>query len=107
MYDPVNDILLWSGKHDLWENNTLKVHAILTLWMVINYELFCSSGDIFENVDEVKANFLDCIRDKEKNYYNQLQIGVPSFETEDDDFLNSQAFLDWCEEPKLKKQKTT
>ncbi|KAK3092463.1 hypothetical protein FSP39_003109 [Pinctada imbricata] len=90
MYDPHNDILIWSGGFDLWRKvNTfnLNKNAIITLWMVIHYKLFCSGGDKLKNADKVKAGFMDRIEDEKKKYYSELDIFVSNFDTEKIDFL--------------------
>ncbi|KAK3101965.1 hypothetical protein FSP39_007687 [Pinctada imbricata] len=89
MYDPVNDVLINSGAIRLWKNHSptsLNLYAVITLWMVIHYKLFCKSGEILENIHEVKAGFFDGIVEEKKDYYNQLVIGVANFETVDEHY---------------------
>ncbi|KAK3100732.1 hypothetical protein FSP39_024374 [Pinctada imbricata] len=85
MYEPVRDILIWSGEFHLWDQSsptTLNTTAVITLWMVIHYKLFCCGGEIFEDLSEVKAGFLDQISEEKKTFYEQLKFGVTNFETD-------------------------
>ena len=84
MYEPENDILIWSETFPLWsDSSSLDVTSVIALWMVLHYKLFGSGGDIFENVDEIKAGFMEHIEEDRRQFYEQLQVGVSSFETKE------------------------
>ncbi|KAK3104072.1 hypothetical protein FSP39_024205 [Pinctada imbricata] len=85
MYEPEKDILVWSQACPLFEPglpSTLRIGALITLWMVLHYRLFCSGGEIFDDVDEVKANFHDRVTPDCKDYYVNLRTGISHFDKE-------------------------
>ena len=80
LYDAEHDILLCSNFIDLFNVNDegrLSSEAVLTLWLVLHYRLFCK-GLIFEEPTEVeifKSNFQELAKD----YTNCLKKSVPGF----------------------------
>lgn len=94
MYDAKNDVLLRSQLLPLSlddsidddggvENeNILSPVAIVYLWMVLHYKIFCSGIDIDaleQNLDDIKAGFPDVASSRWDIYSHSLKSGVGSF----------------------------
>lgn len=107
MYDAENDVLLRSNSYDLFNTEEwvkLSPASIVTLWMVLNYRIFCSGinrVDLNEELDinDVKSGFLDeLLVDCVDIYTSKLKSCVPSFpkvERKTVDTLGENPFL--CE----------
>ena len=84
LYDAEHDILLCSNFIDLFNVNDegrLSSEAVVTLWLVLNYRLFCK-GLVFEDPTEVeifKSNFYELAKEKWNIYTNCLKKFVPGF----------------------------
>ena len=106
MYDPTNDILIRSERIPLWSlesSSSLEVLAVIALWMTIHYKLFCSGGEIFENLSDMRAEFMKHVNEDKQRLYRELNIGVASFETEEKDELSRDLTLHMFDKVKLKK----
>ena len=106
MYDPTNDILIRSERIPLWSlesSSSLEVLTVIALWMTIHYKLFCSGGEIFENLSDMRAEFMEHVTEDKQRFYRELNIGVASFETEEKDELSRDLTLHMFDKVKLKK----
>ena len=90
LYDAEHDILLCSNFLDLFNVNDegcLSSEAVVTLWLVLHYRLFCK-GLVFEEPTEVeifKSNFQELAKDKWHIYTNCLKNSVPGFPVVEND----------------------
>ncbi|XP_062615123.1 uncharacterized protein LOC134276851 [Saccostrea cucullata] len=86
LYDAERDILLCSNSIflfnlDLPEHRSLTNEAIIILWMVLHYEIFCSGFEKASNdvLVKCKSNFKSLVESKWDIYSNSLKICVPEF----------------------------
>lgn len=84
MYDAVNDILLCSNFIDLFNVNAdgrLSSEAVVTLWLVLHYRIFCCGLHFEDNVeaDIFKSNFHILAKEKWNVYTKRLKSCVPGF----------------------------
>lgn len=77
MYDPVNDVLIWSEEFPLIPDSAgkIQISSVIALWIVLHYKLFCNGSDIFEDIREIRASFKARI-DQDWCFYQQLELGV-------------------------------
>lgn len=85
MYEPINDVLVWSTEFPLFSQSDRRLQgvSVIALWMVMHYKLFCKeANEIFENVNEIKAGFRSHVDDDQWVIYkNQLRTGISTFES--------------------------
>lgn len=86
MYDADNDILLCSNSIflfnlDLPENRTLTNEAVVVLWMVLHYRIFCSgfNNASHEVLERCKSNFKKLVGSRWDIYSNSLKYCVSGF----------------------------
>ena len=93
MYDAVNDILLCSQSLKLFQDNSAKLilheTSIITLWMVLHYQNFCSGIEdkILERrlrknvltIDNIKSNFHALMKSALHIYQTDLKFCVATF----------------------------
>lgn len=86
MYDADNDILLCSNSIflfnlDLPENRTLTNEAVVILWMVLHYRIFCSgfNNASHEVLERCKSNFKKLVGSRWDIYSNSLKYCVSGF----------------------------
>lgn len=86
MYDADKDVLLCSNSIflfnlDLPENRTLTNDAIVVLWMILHYRIFCSGFDKAKEdvLERCKSNFKNLVESKWDIYSNSLKCCVSGF----------------------------
>lgn len=84
MYDAVNDVLLGSNFIDLFNVNAdghLSSEAVVTLWLVLHYRIFCCGLHFKDNVEAeiFKSNFHSLTKEKWNVYTKHLKSCVPCF----------------------------
>ncbi|XP_052680844.1 uncharacterized protein LOC128161572 [Crassostrea angulata] len=84
MYDAVNDVLLCSNFIDLFNVNAdghLSSEAVVTLWLVLHYRIFCCGLHFKDNVEAeiFKSNFHSLTKEKWNVYTKHLKSCVPCF----------------------------
>lgn len=84
MYDAENDILLCSNEIPLFlppSYDCLNPRAVLTLWLVLHYRMFCSGLKLVDSytLKKWKSNFKVFVDSKWEIYSKLLKDSVPSF----------------------------
>lgn len=82
MYDAEKDVLLCSKSIDLFnpeESETLSKKAVVVLWMILHYRLFCSGmKNVKERLlQECKSTFPKCVHEK-WNIYSEFPDDLDS-----------------------------
>lgn len=76
MYDADGDFLISTALIPLFSERTLSPLAIICLWMVLHYRIFCSKLLMGERL---QAKFRELVGDKWEIYANQLKFHVSPF----------------------------
>jgi hypothetical protein len=86
MYDADKDILLCSNSVSLFnldvpENRTLTNEAVIVLWMVLHYRIFCSGFDTASQavIENCESNFKNLVQRKWNIYSDSLKCCVAGF----------------------------
>lgn len=82
MYDAEKDVLLYSRSISLFDSQRkLSSIAIVVLWMVLHYRLFCSglSGVDRDNIEMCKSGFPVLVGNKWNTYSNDLNYVEPGY----------------------------
>jgi hypothetical protein len=86
MYDAEKDVLLYSNSIFLFnldspENRSLTSEAVLILWLVLHYRVFCSGLDKASPavLERCQSNFKNLVESKWDIYSNSLKCFVPGF----------------------------
>jgi hypothetical protein len=85
-YDSENDVLLQCRPINLFDGGSLSTVAVMFLWLVLNYRLFCSG--VTEKMKGCKADFIKCLGDKENIYLEDVDrpLHVITQDTEEELF---------------------